>query len=83
MKPQEAIGIIKTNWPDKSYTILGEAMNAAIEALEKQVPKIDTKEVCPNCQAWTWAASKEPYCCHCGQMLRSDIADRSQLFSKG
>ena len=61
MKPEEAIKAIKSNMPTKgTYTILTEALELAMQALEKQVPKkpntkfygdgsIET--VCPECEA--------------------------------
>ena len=33
MLPNEAIAIIKSNWPDERYTMLREALNLAISSL--------------------------------------------------
>lgn len=43
MKPEEAIKAIKSNMPTKgTYTILTEALELAIQALEKQMEKNPT-----------------------------------------
>lgn len=39
MDIKEAIKAIKSNYPPSNYTILREALDLAIEALEKQIPK--------------------------------------------
>lgn len=62
-KVREAIEIIKSNYPTSGYYMLCEALDTAIEALEKQLSKkpIEIKETytskigefrvakCPNC----------------------------------
>lgn len=62
-KVREAIETIKSNYPTSGYYMLCEALDIAIEALEKQLPKkpIEIKETytskigefrvakCPNC----------------------------------
>lgn len=62
-KVREAIEIIKSNYPTSGYYMLCEALDIAIEALEKQLSKkpIEIKETytskigefrvakCPNC----------------------------------
>lgn len=62
-KVREAIETIKSNYPTSGYCMLCEALDTAIEALEKQLPKkpIEIKETytskigefrvakCPNC----------------------------------
>lgn len=42
-KVREAIEIIKSNYPTSGYYMLCEALDTAIEALEKQLPK---KPIC-------------------------------------
>ena len=44
MKNKEAIEAIKCNYPPENYTRLREALDMAIEALEKQMQN------CGNCQ---------------------------------
>lgn len=39
MTNKEAINAIKCNYPPENYTILREALDMAMEALEKQIPK--------------------------------------------
>ena len=63
-KVREAIEIIKSNYPTSGYYMLCEALDTAIEALEKQLPKkvenrteyidlngklIFFKAFCPSC----------------------------------
>ena len=63
-KVREAIEIIKSNYPTSGYYMLREALDTAIEALEKQLPKkvekrteyrdlngnlICFKAFCPSC----------------------------------
>lgn len=53
MTNQEAIEIIKANYPDERYTMLREALDMAMDALKEQEPvepsvDVDTY-VCPNC----------------------------------
>lgn len=75
--PQEAIETIKSNWPSSHYTMLCEALEIAIEALEKQIPKraelidrtYDEARKCPNCGNITSYLGKEFYCKKCGQKL--------------
>lgn len=53
-KVREAIEIIKSNYPTSGYYMLCEALDIAIEALEKQLPKkVDVwangTQHCPVC----------------------------------
>ena len=60
MKIIEAINAIKCNKPTSGYTILCEALDMAVDALEKQMPKHIEEQteydrefidyVCPNCK---------------------------------
>ena len=78
-KVREAIKIIKSNYPTSGYYMLCEALDIAIEALEKQLPKKPEEVVgaiygisyeCKNC-----GSEIEPldiyadYCKWCGQRL--------------
>lgn len=76
----EAINAIKCNKPTSGYTILCEALDMAVEALEKQVPKrpiedgyYDEPAVCPNCgeSIIKLLDNNYPiqYCICCGQAL--------------
>ena len=80
MKIIEAINVIKCNKPTSGYTILCEALDMAVDALEKQVPKrpiedgyCDEPAVCPNCGGNVINQRDNDYqfqCCHyCGQKL--------------
>lgn len=49
-KVREAIGTIKSNYPTSGYYMLCEALDIAIEALEKQLPKkLAELKKCPFC----------------------------------
>lgn len=78
MTIQEAISCLKS---DKEYLkghniCDGEEIDAAIEALEKQIPKkpimikdvAETYYICPECE---WAVDRfdDNYCSDCGQKL--------------
>ena len=81
-KVREAIEIIKSNYPTSGYYMLCEALDTAIEALEKQLPKKPkqadeqrirycTTHVCPGCgKEFTGMVSE--YCYHCGQRIEHD-----------
>ena len=72
-KVREAIEIIKSNYPTSGYYMLCEALDTAIEALEKQLPKKPVLKrkayggimVCPICEA----SDSGKYCRYCGQKL--------------
>lgn len=87
MKPEEAISAIKNNMPTNgTYIILTEALEVAIQALEKQVPvnpngydnggAEDYEEwaECPKCSEsipeYTLENEMECYCIGCGQKLK-------------
>lgn len=72
-KVREAIETIKSNYPTSGYYMLCEALDIAIEALEKQLPKkVAFKRnayggisVCPICGASDYGK----YCRQCGQRI--------------
>ena len=79
MKIIEAINAIKCNKPTSGYTILCEALDMAVDALEKQMPKRPLKKrivndgyawewVCPNCHI-VKVTTEEQFCDDCGQRL--------------
>ena len=82
-KVREAIEIIKSNYPTSGYYMLREALDTAIEALEKQLPKKveiwNGQATCPNCKKLYGnmvdikqlhpASWDFEYCKHCGQRL--------------
>ena len=84
-KVREAIETIKSNYPTSGYYMLCEALDIAIEALEKQLPKrVDFEEdvaenmcvECPSCGSFLGYrvdCLDENYqfdnCKHCGQRL--------------
>ena len=76
MTPKEAIRRIKNHnevhsRKEKHFAVhITEALNTAVEALEKQIPKkaVKTKGeiVCPTCRT---LVGSSPYCRYCGQAL--------------
>ena len=79
MKIIEAINAIKCNKPTSGYTILCEALDMAVDALEKQMPKRPLKKrivndgyawewVCPNCHI-VKVTTEQQFCDDCGQRL--------------
>lgn len=80
-KVREAIETIKSNYPTSGYCMLCEALDTAIEALEKQLPKKPKEEKdaythkvgefragkCPNCLAEV--SDIFGVCVDCGQNL--------------
>ena len=75
MTYEEAIKVIESNRPTAGYTILCEALDIAIEALEKQIPKkpyldndngIYEKEYCPTCHRSLFPNDDH---CICGQAI--------------
>lgn len=82
-KVREAIKIIKSNYPTSGYYMLCEALDIAIEALEKQLPKkvktrteyrdLNDKLICydgfcPNCGKEV-NSYRNKSCNRCTQML--------------
>ncbi|MFR3662018.1 MAG: hypothetical protein ACLTVN_11550 [Blautia hansenii] len=79
-KVREAIETIKSNYPTSGYCMLCEALDTAIEALEKQLSKkVDIMDYplgdinfrCPVCKS-EYICEKEHehfYCPTCGQKL--------------
>ena len=79
-KVREAIEIIKSNYPTSGYYMLCEALDTAIEALEKQLPKkpIDKScvkdndttcgyvGICPSCNG---IVDDSMIVCDCTQVL--------------
>lgn len=80
-KVREAIETIKSNYPTSGYYMLCEALDTAIEALEKQLPKEikainperseesgDVEFCCPNCNShYLCDITDVPnYCPECG-----------------
>lgn len=75
MTPQEAIDALKKNYPFERYKELREAVDEAIEALEKQIPMPMMEEldisgrpirVCGNCGD---APGNGEFCHWCGQRI--------------
>ena len=85
MKIKEAINAIKENKPTSGYTILCEALDMAVSALEKQIPKKPDLEgdgydengeliydtgYCPNCRhIFEVDYDATRHCPVCGQAL--------------
>ena len=75
MTYEEAIRAIESNRPTSGYRILCEALDLAVEALEKQIPKkpykdrengVYYKEHCPNCHR---SLFPNDHHCVCGQAM--------------
>lgn len=73
MTENEAIEAIKSNRPTSGYVILNEALDMAINALEKQIPKKPIKDkyvpeldFCPECGTEVTYCN---YCPLCGQKI--------------
>jgi len=77
MKPEEAIGAIKSNMPTKgTYTILTEGLELAIQALEKQVAKKPERlnafksiGKCGGCEKVISIRTASAYCQYCGNKV--------------
>ena len=84
MRVQEAIKAIKDNKPTSGYYILCEALDMAIKALEKQIPKKPDLEgdgywngqliydtwICPCCEEHYEVDYEKYDCCpNCGQVI--------------
>lgn len=84
---QEAIKAIKSNYPTSGYYMLREALDMAVSALEKQIPKTPNYEgdgysdgklvydtwICPNCGEHyeIWYEDYD-YCPNCGQHIKRE-----------
>lgn len=82
MKNQEAIEVIKKNWPSENYTMLREALAVAMQAIEKQIAKetVIGNEVCspldeiygmPSCPMCEEVTYSLDWCPFCGQHLEN------------
>ena len=58
MTNEEAIKAIKCNYPPENYTILREALDMAIEALEKQMHNC---EECKHANYYDWCTLNNNY----------------------
>lgn len=71
IRAEEAISIIKNNMPTRgTYTILTEALEMSIAALEKRVSMRGIRgnsPVCPSCNEWPLVAFD--FCPRCGQKI--------------
>lgn len=88
MNPEQAIQNLKS-YANSSWRDLNNAFQAAITALEKQVPKtpqeVDEREgedyyylafICPSCGDAVIGQPYRPnFCKHCGQALNWDKAE--------
>ncbi len=74
-KVREAIEIIKSNYPTSGYYMLCEALDIAVEALEKQLPMKPivvsntsyNRYQCPRCN--DYICKREPICLKCEQPI--------------
>ena len=65
----EAIECLKSNKPTTGYIMLQEAVDMAIQALEKQIPKKRYSYSCPVCSHYFEDGECFTYCPECGQRL--------------
>ena len=84
MTAEEAINLIKDDFRCFGYPQLISTKKMAIEALEKQIPKVPERYikpgvcVCPNCHGIIEAHTSKTFCTYCGQSItysESDSAD--------
>ena len=78
MKPEEASQKIKDSYIPKMFRALEEALEVAIQALEKQIPKKpitdDNRILCPECNLLiAYNKSIEQHCWTCGQNLEGCV----------
>ena len=78
MTENEAIEVIKSNRPTSGYVLLNEALETAINALGKQIPKKPHKNFEKFSGVWCscgkylgkgYFVEKPSYCTDCGQKL--------------
>ena len=65
----EAIECLKSNKPTSGYMMLQEAVDMAIQALEKHIPKKRDSYNCPVCSRYFEDGECFTYCPECGQRL--------------
>lgn len=74
----ETIKTIKANYPDEHYTMVREALDIAIKALEQYIPKyvnninwdyLNTFGDCPNCETRIYQRYNPNRCGICGQAV--------------
>ena len=65
----EAIECLKSNKPTSGYMMLQEAVDFAIQALEKQIPRKRDSYNCPVCSHYFEDGECFTYCPECGQRL--------------
>ena len=75
----EIIKTIKANYPDECYSMLRDALNIAIEALEQYKPQhvnnikwhnLNTFGDCPNCGTRVYQRYHPNYCGVCSQAVK-------------
>ena len=66
---EEAIDCLKSNKSTTGYMMLQEAVDFAIQALEKQIPKKRDSYNCPVCSHYFEDGECFTYCPECGQRL--------------
>ena len=69
LNEEEAIECLKINKPTSGYMMLQEAVDMAIQALEKQIPKKRDSYSCPICSHYFEDGECFTYCPECGQRL--------------
>lgn len=74
----ETIKTLKANYPDECYTMLREALDIALKALEQYIPKyvndinwdyLNTFGDCPICGARIYERYHPNRCGYCGQAV--------------
>ena len=75
----EAIKTIKANYPDECYTMIREALDIAMKALEQYKPhyvndmkwhNLNTFGDCPNCGTRIYQRYHPNYCGTCSQAVK-------------
>lgn len=83
MTAEEAINLIKDDFRCFGYPKLTSAKKMAIEALEKQIPKVPERYiepgvcVCPNCHGIIEAHTSKTFCAYCGQSITYSESNNS------
>lgn len=85
MRAEESIQLIRLYTGNRyKPAIIQEAIDTAVEALEKQIPKVPERYikpgvcVCPNCHGIIEAHTSKTFCAYCGQSItysESESAD--------
>ena len=79
-KVREAIEIIKSNYPTSGYYMLCEALDIAIEALEKQLPKKPKEMKYELLIEYGWKYACPTCGCACGENMYHYDVTKDDMF---